>query len=62
MIRISGGNNYEMKRGVLIRHIGIPMYAGNTLITPFKVVWWWPINWFVIGYITAKELLKDIRS
>lgn len=31
----------------LIKHKGLPMYLGDQIITPFSIVWWWPINWFV---------------
>lgn len=62
MLRVSGGNNYELKRGILIKHVGLPMYAGSNLITPFKIVWWWPVNWFVGLYILSVEILKDLKK
>lgn len=58
--------NYELspmgfKRGVMIKHIGIPMYAGDRLITPYKVVWWWPVNWTIaiLGFFPL--LLKVLK-
>lgn len=42
-------NTYEwMRFGTLRKHIGIPMYAGDVLITPWSFVWWWPINWLAV--------------
>jgi cytochrome c-type biogenesis protein CcmH/NrfF len=40
-----------MKFGVLQRSIGLPMTdsCGNYIAGEPHFVWWWPINWVVIG-------------
>ena len=41
-------NNPMYPKGILIKHVGIPIYAGAQLITPHKIVWWWIPTWVVI--------------
>ncbi len=59
--------NYElspsgMKRWTLIRHIGIPLHAGGRLITPYRIVWWWPINWFHVVVSIPEFLCLMVRA
>lgn len=36
------------KYGFLMEYVGIPVYVGNTCISPKNIVWWFPWNWFLI--------------
>lgn len=37
---------YEMwNRLLLVKHNGLPLYAGDRLISKWSIVWWWPPNW-----------------
>lgn len=32
----------------LWRYNGIPVCIGSKLITPRRLVWWWPVNWVAV--------------
>lgn len=56
-------STYEwMRFGTLRKHIGIPMYAGDVLITQWVVVWWWPINWVVTAIVLPRALYNLWRE
>jgi len=37
-----------VKYGIMVKHEGIPIYAGNRLISHALFVWWWPVNWVML--------------
>ena len=48
----------QYRRFIMIKHIGIPLHYGNgKLMTPHKIVWWWPMNWFVPSYYMIKYFI-----
>ena len=54
-------SHQQYKRFVMIKHIGIPLHNMNgKLITPHKIVWWWPYNWLT-GVVGVFKLLLSYR-
>lgn len=54
---------YEFtKYGCLVKHNGIPMYAGDQLISKFNIVWWWPWNWVVILLSLPYAIMYTMRD
>lgn len=46
----------------LFRHVGIPVYAGSQLLSPSRIVWWWPINWVVMLVVAICVVISEIKK
>lgn len=44
-------------RGYLIMHKGIPLYAGDHLLTPHSFCLWFPTNWLFIVVFSLRYLV-----
>jgi hypothetical protein len=54
---------YEFRRfGCLIKHDGLPLYAGSRLISTYSIVWWWPANWLLVLAVLPTAIVQAVKA